>query len=266
LWEVGNENEVPIFWAGTIEEYADMLILASEEIKKNCEDCKVGISFAHPNITGKFEEQDDEWHLVISKVCDSFDFIDAHYYDPLFIEEGQLDKWKTTCPGKEFISTETGVLDNVGNKPQNSGGTLEKQAQDLIKYNTLMFAEGYSQIYFYLMDTDYGAGKIPENPFLHNALIDDETNQRKPAFDSYKTMIDKVDYFTSIEKLAKEQYKYSFANKGPIYILWCDSGICSIPNEISRTVTVTDYLGNEEIKDASEIVLNESPIFVEKRN
>ena len=46
-------------------------------------------------------------------------------------------------------------------------------------------------------------------------------------------------------------------------MLWCDSGSCSIPSEISGSVKVTDYLGNEQTKQANEITLTDSPIFVE---
>jgi hypothetical protein len=261
-WEIGNENDGAAFWAGTPKEYTDMLVIASEEIKKNCADCKVGISFAHPGLSPKFPDRIKEWYLAMGKVCDSFDFIDAHFYSPSFIKPGELDTWKKICPGKEFISTESGIPDNIHKgKPQNAGGSLTKQAQDLIKYNTLLFAEGYSKIYWFLMDTEYGMGEI----FLHNGLIDDVDNSRKPAFYSYKTMINKVDYFTSITKLAEGQYKYTFSNKNPVYVLWCDSGTCLLPPGLTGEVKVTDYLGNEEIKYASQITLGESPVFVEEK-
>jgi len=260
-WVVGNEVEAMIFWAGTPEEYADMVAIASEEIRENCSDCKVGISFAHPNLSQKDPEQRELWYSAIGRVCSSFDFIDAHFYDSSFIQQGQLDRWKQTCPGKEFISSETGVMDYIvaGGNPQ-AGGSLEKQAQDLAKYNTLLFTEGYNKIYMYLMDTEYGMGEI----FLHNGLIDDIGNLRKPSFYSYKTMIKKVDYFTSVSKIADGQYKYTFSNKNPVYVLWCDLESCSVPGEIVGSVKVTNYLGDEQIKNSEQIVLSESPIFVEE--
>lgn len=260
-WQIGNEIDLSMFWMGTPQEYADMLVFASGEIRQHCADCKVGLSFANPNVTP------EDWYTAIGNVCDSFDFIDAHFYGPNFIEEGQLDRWKTTCPGKEFISTETGVLDTIGPVPQNAGGSLENQSRDLIKYNTLMFAEGYNKIYMYLMDTDYGMGDIPENIFLHNGLIDEISKDRKSAFYSYKTMIDKVDYFTSVSELAEGQYKYTFSDNDPVYVLWCDSGTVTLPEEILDLgrVTVTDYQGNELTKQASEIILTEiqTPVFIE---
>ncbi len=261
-WEVGNENEAAAFWGGTPQEYADLVGLASREIKQNCADCQVGISFANPGLSPKSSELNDEWFSAIGGICSAFDFIDAHFLSVDFITPGQLDKWRQTCPGKEFLSTETGVPDIImsAGKPQNAGGSLEKQAQDLLKYNTLLFAEGYGKIYWYLIDTNYGSGEI----FLHNALIDEDTT-KKPAFTSYKTMIGKVDYFTAISKLADGQYKYTFANKNPVYVLWCDSGMCPLPSETSGTVTVTDYLGAAETKNANQIRLTESPVFVETR-
>jgi len=36
-----------------------------------------------------------------------------------------------------------------------------------------------------------------------------------------------------------------------------------LPSGLKGRVKVTDYLGNEQIKPISEIVLTESPVFVE---
>jgi len=116
-----------------------------------------------------------------------------------------------------------------------------------------------SRLYMYLVDYDYGIGEL----WLHNGLLDEVGNTKKPAFEAYKTMIAKVDYFTSLDKVAQGQYKYSFANKDPVYILWCDAGSCSLPAEISGQVKVTDHLGNEETKDIDQVTLTESPVFVE---
>lgn len=257
-WEIGNENNLLQFWAGTELEYANMVAIASEKIRQNCTGCKVGISFSHPDIAAtQLEKQ--KWYSAMNTVLDTFDFIDAHFCTATaFIQIGQLDSLKNHFPGKEIISTETGLPDSIVKPGQTIGGTLVKQAQDLAKFNTFMFDEGYSKIYWYLIDVDYGSGPI----FLHNALINEDYSI-KPAFYSYKTMISKVDSFTSITQLAEGQYKYFFANKNPVYILWCDSGTCAIPSEISGTVKVTDYMGNETLKDASLIVLDSIPVYVE---
>jgi len=68
---------------------------------------------------------------------------------------------------------------------------------------------------------------------------------------------------SSVEKIEKWQYKFSFSNKNPVYILWCDEGNCNIPTEINGIMTITDFEGKEETKNASEIVLSSSVLFVE---
>jgi len=128
LWVIGNENDAPGFWAGTPAEYADLLVIAAEIIREHCADCKVAISFARPGISHKAPELREEWFQVIGNVCSSFDVIDAHFYDSSFIEAGELDRWKELCPGKEFISSETGVPDYQDSKTQNAGGSLEQSA------------------------------------------------------------------------------------------------------------------------------------------
>lgn len=161
-WEVGNENNLSAFWAGNQQEYADMVLVASEQIRQNCADCKVGISFSHPVVTPQ------TWFSEMNAVLDTFDFVDAHFCSSTgFIKSGALDSIKNYYPGKEYISTETGFPDTMITPLQTVGGTPLEQAQDLAKFNTLMFYEGYSKIYWYLIDTDYGTDDI----FLHNALI-----------------------------------------------------------------------------------------------
>lgn len=58
-------------------------------------------------------------------------------------------------------------------------------------------------------------------------------------------------------------YKFNFENKNPVYVLWCDSGDCELPAELSGTVIVTDYLGNEDNIDISQVILTNDPVFVE---
>lgn len=84
----------------------------------------------------------------------------------------------------------------------------------------------------------------------------------RPAYYTYKTMTSKLAGFSSVEKITDTQYKFN-VNGDDVYVLWCDSGNCNLPLEITGNVKVTDYLGNEETEDASQITPTESPIFVE---
>jgi len=48
-----------------------------------------------------------------------------------------------------------------------------------------------------------------DDPWEHMGLVTKRLD-KKPAFDSYKTIIRKVDYFTGIKKLDQGQYVYTF--------------------------------------------------------
>ncbi len=259
-WEVGNEVDLQ-FWSGTAEDYARTVSLASSVIEPECPSCKVAVSFSRPDV-------DSSWYTALSGICDSFDVIDVHliegFFGASFIQSGALDRWKAACSGKEFVSTETGIPDyQVSGKPQ-SGGSPTLQAEDLIKYNTKMFVEGYNVIFWYLIDTTYGEAGSGNAIFEHNALVQKD-GTRKPAFTAYQAMIDQVDCFTSLTNIADGQYKYTFADKDPVYLLWCDSGSCSVPSSISGNITVTDYLGNEQSTTASQLTLTASPVYVTAR-
>ncbi|MBA7711590.1 hypothetical protein ES703_120556 [subsurface metagenome] len=74
-----------------------------------------------------------------------------------------------------------------------------------------------------------------------------------------KTLIEKLDKFTSAEKLAEGRYRFMVEGKA-IYVLW---GSGEIPEEITGEVLVTDIYGQETRTDSPAIKLTESPIFVE---
>jgi len=81
----------------------------------------------------------------------------------------------------------------------------------------------------------------------------------RPAYYGLKTLIEKLDKFTSAEKLAEGHYRFMVGGKS-IYVLW---GSGKIPEEIIGEVLITDIYGKETRTDSSAISLTESPIFVE---
>ena len=76
---------------------------------------------------------------------------------------------------------------------------------------------------------------------------------------AFRTIVAKIDCFTSAKKISKSQYKF-IVDGNPVYVLL---GSGSIPDEITGSVKVTDIYGNETQMDASELELDNSPIFVE---
>ncbi len=94
-----------------------------------------------------------------------------------------------------------------------------------------------------------------------SGLPTDEYHPR-PAFNTYQLMAAKLAGFTAVEKLSDTQYRFSVNGKS-VYVLWCETGSCPLPAGIAGTVRVTDYAGKEETRQASQVTLGSSPVFVE---
>jgi hypothetical protein len=102
-----------------------------------------------------------------------------------------------------------------------------------------------------------GADKI-----FHPGIMRDSGKNEPSKMDIYNafsTIIGKIDYFLSVEKLDEGQYKFVFENKS-VYVLW---GEGSIPAEITGQIKKTDVSGQETIINSDELVLSTSPIYVE---
>src|SRR3989344_163705 len=153
-WEIGNEATYSAFWDDSVTNYARLVSLSASEIKSNCPDCKVGISL---NMAGA----PDAWFNAITGICDEIDFLDLHQYKSYTMallrtyEQSALTRWKSSCPGVEIISTETGIPSapvTAKGRVWEIGTSEQGQAKDIIKYFTMMYNAGYSKIYNYLID------------------------------------------------------------------------------------------------------------------
>ncbi|MBI5525712.1 MAG: hypothetical protein HY897_05205, partial [Deltaproteobacteria bacterium] len=261
-WEMGNEANYSAFWGDTPENYARFVTLSSTEIKNLCPGCKVGISLTNP-------DPGASWFNAITGVCDDIDFLDLHHYQSstmselALFETSSLTAWKASCPGKEIISTETGLPSvpvTFKGETWQLGKNETEQGQDIIKYFTMMFNAGYGKIYNYLIDHDFVAGEADIFESIGVLRMD---GTKKVSFTTYLVMISKLDHFVSVARLSAGQYKYTFTHKNPVFVLWCDSGSCALTSEVSGTVKITDYLGNEQTMSSGQIVLTRSPVFVE---
>jgi len=256
-WQVANEVDLD-FWEGTKQDYVNMVKTSYEKIKSNCPDCKIGISFNKElnELTG--------WKSTIQTICPYFDFIDAHIL-PNGLASQKLKnyntQWNSICPGKELISTESGLPSATLNPKWGVwelGSTEEKQAEDMIKYFTILFNNGYNKIFWFLSDWDFE--EIPNDLFEHTGLLT-ESNEKKQSFYTYKILIKKLDGFTKVTEIKNNQYKYLFKDKNPVYVVW-KSESTPLDSEIKGTVKITNYLGQEKTTDSSEITLTNSPIFI----
>ena len=250
-WQIENEpDEGAGYYSGTAEEYALLLKKSYDIIIDNCPDCKVliaGIAGDKQDKIQYYENIMDELQSICPETgC--FDIFDGHTSGYLNIEEiykkyeNVLRKWD-----KPIWSTEFGPLN-----PQNQICEIPGDIGDtLIKSYVSALNAGFEKLFW----------RVSECP----SWITNKDGEETATYYAYQTLINKLEGFSSLEKLDDEQYKFSFSDKNPVYILWCSTGSCSLPLEISGMIKVTDYLGNEIEKDANQIVLTESPVFVEEK-
>ena len=72
-------------------------------------------------------------------------------------------------------------------------------------------------------------------------------------------LVDKIDYFNSVEKLDIGQCKFTMEDN-VVYVLW---GEKNIPEEIIGQIKMTDVEGSETILNITDLSLSDSPVFIE---
>lgn len=259
-WTVQNEVENPRFWQGTMEGYSNLVELASEVIKRKCLDCKVGIGLSFLYTPPGRRTQIGP----LQNSCSYFDFIDAHVYPDNWYQideyENIINDWAGWlngggCGEKEFISLETGIWGQT--PPGDIGGSEEKQAQDAVKISVILMELGFSKISWNPCDEP---GSEWGSKFDHIGMLTQNCSVEKKEYYSLKNLIEKIDVFTSVEKITDTQYKFTVNGKD-VYVLWCEDGVGCTPPPISGTISVTDYLGGEMFGIPN--ILTDSPIFIE---
>ena len=260
-FQIENEPVGDNFWNDTPENYALLLKEAYTTIKNACQECKVVIAGA---TSGKFSQGNDRFYDIVFSELQTYsecangchDIFDLHTASCDICSNPEEDCSPDGCSYikrayetaynlqqrynfiKPIWSTEFGYLHGTPNQTEKSLTKSFVYALDL----------GYEKLFW----------RVAEDCCA--IWNDAETN----TYYTYKTLIEKTNGYSTLSKIANNQYKFTFPDKAPVYVLWCNSGTCAIPTEITGSVKATDYLGNEEIKDASTITLTESPIFVEE--
>ena len=268
--EILNEVTFPPFFDLKNTDYEPWLITGFEGVKEGNPQAKVLIGgFVDPLDVRKFVDR------MLKNYHQYFDIVNFHSYsrnDEKIIESTQYIKGRMKLFGvnKPIWITETGTLAS----PEADGGDWRgRVARGVVKRYVMAFGEGIEKVFWWPLlappaRDEYSdtASRKPEK-MLYMALAWGRKAVRefhsRPAYTAYGVMTSKLNGFSSVRRIAKNQYEFS-VNGRNVLVLWCDGGGCSIPSELSGTVKVTDYMGREEIKPASGIVLTPSPVIVER--
>ena len=278
-------NEVQGFAEMNSKEYEPWLIKGYQAVKQGNPNAQVLLGAVHSpaDFNGGFSGQTTEEFItaMLKDYSQYYDIFNFHIYqrkdsavgEQVDYMKGLMRKYNVNKP---MWITETAtfwpnvVCDNLAWREEAAKGVIKRYAQAL--------GNGVEKVFWYAFTA---LPTIEENPsgakckapadFLMGGLgwvfpkgqgLPIDEFHPRPAFDTYKLMTSKLSGFSSVEKIADTQYKFIVHGKN-VYVLWSETGSSSLPAEISGLVKVTDYLGNDEVKQVSEIVLSGSPIFVE---
>ena len=238
------QSGYPAFFNGSSEDYLEVLIATYQAVKETDPEAKV----LHAGMAGVEPATVSFWEPILEEGSSYFDIANIHS-----IEASE----ELHAPEFKKLLSKYGVDKPVWvTEVQHSvvGRTLEEHGRIFAKSYVTAFACGADKVFYTMF-------KVPPfAPSQHRqAALIDENGEKRPAYYGLKTLIEKLDKFTSAEKLVKGQYKFIVEGK-TVYVLW---GSGEIPKEITGEVLVTDIYGKETRISSSAISLTESPIFVE---
>lgn len=274
-WQIENEpagKHDYRFWAGSAQEYVQLLKTAYDAIKSVDTGNKVLVAgFTAASLIK------DHGNGFLSSVLkagggEHFDIFDYHAYGKLakITKAGKRAQEILESHGfagqkaKPMWLSETSTR---GNTPRLWEVT---QAQDVIKRYCLAFANGVERVFWWYAVDKASKPVVKEKKSNDYSGLLDIGLRPKPAYHAYCLMTSKLEGFDSVRKLelARGVEAFSFT-KGVnmVYVLW---GLSSKNVSLSfhqDKATVTDIHGRETIvptKDGKiDLPLSDSPIFVE---
>ncbi len=268
--EILNEVTLPQFYDFKDPEnpYELWLVNGFQAIKEGNPQAQVLIGgFVNPLDARKFIDR------MLKDYHQYYDIINFHIYskeDAILIQATQYLKGRMQTFGvnKPVWITETATL----TKPGDTEGR-NQVARGVTKRYVMAFAEGVQKVFWWplmaLPAPDESPGKVTMNQKVVSmalawGLKGSHDFHPRPAYEAYRVMTSKLGGFSAAEKISDSQYRFIFPNRNSVYVLWSDFGVSTLPAGLKGKVKVTDYLGNEAIQPASEIVLTESPVFIEE--
>jgi len=257
-WEASNEpsmqNGYFTSFEGSPEDYLEVLKATYKAVKEADPEAKV----LHAGMAEMYPPVLSFWKPIFKEGSSYFDIANIHCSGPSELSpkaELIVPEFKKLL-SKYGIDKPIWVTETQFEMGESPVGYIspEEHAQTLVKSYVVAFAWGADNIFY-----NFFRAYPPHPPRLKRMALIDENDEIKPAYYALRTLIQKLDKFTSAEKLAEGQYKFIVEGKA-VYVLW---GSGKIPEEIKGEVLVTDIYSKETRINSSAITLTESPIFVE---
>ncbi len=283
-WEIENEPSLKLDgnWLIQPEKYFELLKNGYNSIKEADNEAKVLIAgYDHIGCA-----EPEHLEQVFELGADSyFDIMNIHIYPPTdyvgivanYITCYQ-DKMREYGISKPLWITETATCSELTESNFCKVKASEKmQAQSVITISVSAFSLSVDKIFWHTLRDGPNILGTGIGGYTFSSLVEYNDNPRtddikKPAFYTYKLMIDKLDYFDSVETIERGMYKFSFSDKNPVYVLWSDT---------DKTVDLSQYIYSSNVKVThiielqgqtepetetmftTAIPVSESPMFIE---
>jgi len=244
-WEVSNEPSMQedwlVFFIGSAEDYLDIMYQTYQGIK-NADDEAIVVQ---GGMAGVMEEMTKFW-------ADVFDLGGSSYFEIANIHSINSESQAINAPEfKQFLEEEE--INKSFWITEVELNFMDKETPNESNFFITSIVSAFAN----------GAGKIflPGMVKTKESSSENMDNKEKQYY-MLKTLVEKIDYFDDVEKLADGQYKLSVEDN-LVYVIW---GNNNPPEEISGQIKITDIYGKESIMDIKELTSSESPVFIELIN
>jgi len=289
----GGAGEELKFFVGSNDDYLDTLKNSYQAIKAADNSAMI----LNGGMAGMQQEVKDFWGPILAKGAgEYFDIANNHTIstpddrDDLYMIEFNRFMKKYGLGDKPVWITEVQFGSLMDEPSSEEKVEIEQQ---MVKSTVLSFSLGADKLVyiqnwlFWGMDQEEMMDRKPPDDEMEEKEEKKEPVEEEYTYDqlncsthkAYLTLIDKLNFFDRIEVI-KEDYErvesmegattadsqvgqYKFVNGSyETYVLWGEE---ELPKELKNEgqVKVTDIYGQETIKNAKNIILNESPIYVE---
>ena len=285
------ENEIygapNMFWAGSREDYLELLKTASSAIRKADPAAKIlpsSIALGDlevvpmkkgpipPKKRAQYEGAADFMREVFGKGCDYFDIADIHLYHTPDSIPGRLGWFKDflsqhRCQ-KPIWVTETGGLDSRAYKNAKDN---RLQAEDLVKRFASAFGNGAQRVFWLAIHRS----KDRVHPIFGEIRLTDDpyAKDKKPGYYTLKLLVEKIEGFTSVSGIP-DGYRFVVGGR-QVLIVWADrektvdlSPYLATPGaRITHIVTDLDsgrkpVYPPDEVRPSNAVPLSAIPVFV----
>jgi hypothetical protein len=270
-WEIGNEGI-------SDEGMFDIVKNTYEWVKAEDPDAVVLLTSVAGSSSGMFYSDLEALDSLLAQGAgEYFDAGNFHYYGNVeggFEEslEKVFDDYKMTLEKygleKPIWVTETSTSSH-GSSILSGTSSLQTQARHVLKRLVIFSAKGAEKVFWH----DY-KDTSSDSLFYQCNLADPDTDTPKPAYYTFKLLVDKLGYYRSVEALRRDDVRlYKFVSElgKPVYVGWSEEyqliDLSQYTDKgevlVTQIIETDDSTAESRTITADNVELTQSPVFIE---